>query len=147
MTPVTLLQPLMNDALALAKILTCNAELLGDQCLSKVLRLTRFTAHLKNDILLAQPATHPPQTAPLILPPTIVSFLSRACAVPPAFVIAFWDAMKHEIWREDGDSMYSTEEEFFKHGHDIKGDPGFKNPNVGRKISFDNFIERISRPR
>jgi hypothetical protein len=128
----------MNDALALAKILTCNAELLGDQCLSKVLRVTRFTICLKNDILLAQPATHPPETAPLILPPAVVSFLSRACALPPAFIIAFWDGMRHAIWREEGDSLYSMEEQFFKHGHDI----GF-----GASLPLSRLIRNVIRPR
>ena len=63
-----------------------------------------FISHarlLKNDILLAQHATHNPKDPPSFLPPTIASFLGKLLNMPPEDVANFWMVMKELLWDEE----------------------------------------------
>ena len=86
---------------------------LKNMTLEHVCQYIRLVQHLKNDILLAQPAELSLEQAPEILPPTISLFLSNALNVPQESMQDSWEILKDHIWecqkvglmREDYDAF------------------------------------------
>ncbi|KAJ7464993.1 hypothetical protein B0H11DRAFT_1673722, partial [Mycena galericulata] len=78
-----------------------------------LLQTIRFTSHLKQDILLVQPAGISMEEAPLVLP-TITEFIATA------IVAKFWESLRHDIWELPAETLSAAEEELFrKHGWKI----------------------------
>ncbi|THU78306.1 hypothetical protein K435DRAFT_888201, partial [Dendrothele bispora CBS 962.96] len=69
--------------------------------LPQLVTFVHFCTHLKNNILLLYPSTHPPtQTAPY-LPEETRLFLQRSCSMRDEDVEACWDAVKDVVWQGD----------------------------------------------
>jgi len=86
--------------------------------LAKIFRFVTYAVSLKDDILLPQPATHPPSVAPLILPQTVKQFLAAACDLPVDFMDACWAILRTTIWNDSGDFTQSDKQSIFlRHGY------------------------------
>jgi hypothetical protein len=109
---------IMDDLLATVKAKGLQYDL------TKILTLMYFSSHLRNEILLAQSATHLPSQAPPILPPAVVTFLSRTCGMAENVVKCAWEQVKDIVW--DGNEFVETlldpamrEAVFSKYGLDL----------------------------
>jgi hypothetical protein len=74
---------------------------------------------LKDDILLASPADHPPDKPPPVLPPSITIFLGRICNLSTPLIVESWDSLKDTIWSQESMSDQSVEDLFQIHGCDL----------------------------
>ncbi|KAI0078361.1 hypothetical protein K474DRAFT_1641748 [Panus rudis PR-1116 ss-1] len=75
-----------------------NPALLDSISTTDLFKFITHAAQLRNDILLAQPATHPLHTPPAHLPTTIAQYLSEACNIPIDFVPQCWVALRDIVW-------------------------------------------------
>ena len=65
----------------------------------QLVKFIGFASRLKNDILLAQPATFDPASDMLpILPPTIQEFLSEACLISLLSINIIWGVLAQTAW-------------------------------------------------
>ncbi|PPQ83677.1 hypothetical protein CVT26_006236 [Gymnopilus dilepis] len=83
--------------------------------LDAICQYTRLVGHLKNDILLPQPAAlttldEPPE----VLPRAIGLFLSKVLAVPEDAVQCSWDILKEHIWSSERVGLTKEDREAFK---------------------------------
>ncbi|KAJ7054803.1 hypothetical protein C8F01DRAFT_994942 [Mycena amicta] len=89
--------------------------LLRHLALNKVVMIMNLLGTVKNDITVAQPhyinTTH---RAPLILPPTIVTFVVESTEIPAATILAAWDILKDEIWQLPEPTLSSDEKLKFR---------------------------------
>ncbi len=81
--------------------------------LGKLYRFITYAVSLKDDILLAQPSSHPPQIAPDHLPPSIQSFLASACEFTNPFTDLCWYTLKETIWHGGGEFTQQENENIF----------------------------------
>lgn len=67
--------------------------------LDGITTFARLISHLKRDILQPQPAEHSdPDTAPMVLPQSVSTFLSRAVGIPEESIGDFWVIFKDYAW-------------------------------------------------
>lgn len=87
----------------------------------QIVKFIIYAARLKDDILLAQPASYSPNQSQPILPPTIQEFLSDVSTIPLQSISKFWSVLAHVAWNynmwNSTDSYLSSYQEF---GH-IRG--------------------------
>ena len=79
--------------------------------INKLFQYSRLICCLKNDILLAQPASQMVEP-PDILPPVIVQFLAEALQISD--VQASWDVLKGQLWFCPTISLRDEDYELFK---------------------------------
>lgn len=74
-------------------------HVLRNMTFEDICQYTRLVKHLKDDILLPQPAELTEfDKAPEILPRTIGAFLGKALQIPQDFVQDSWDILKDYVW-------------------------------------------------
>ncbi|KAJ7227279.1 hypothetical protein GGX14DRAFT_629178 [Mycena pura] len=76
----------------------CDAPNTQPLPLLAILQFIRLSSHLKDDILLGQPATVSVDCAPAVIPPAVASFLSEATNIPLVHIDTCWDVLKDEAW-------------------------------------------------
>jgi hypothetical protein len=104
---------------ALAMLQTLQAELSPNSLLtfSNLFRFINLTSTLRNDILLVQGASHPPNIAPDFISPAINLFLAACCDLCESDVDMYWKVLKDVVWYS-GD-MFGVEDAsvlFSNHG-------------------------------
>lgn len=67
--------------------------------LENTFRFISLASKLKNEILLAQPSTHPISKLPAFLPPSITTFLSRCCDISETMVDKCWEVLGPAVWQ------------------------------------------------
>ncbi|KAF4584776.1 hypothetical protein EYR38_002007 [Pleurotus pulmonarius] len=82
--------------------------------LRHIFNFTRITNKLKDDILLAQPASHFGDEPPVVLPPSIVLFMSQALDLPGTVISRLWDVLRLEAWEHQ---MPDDAKIFEEYGH------------------------------
>jgi hypothetical protein len=102
------------DDMAVGRLLASHPGTLN---LSKLIKFVLYSASLKRDILLAQPAHHSPSHPPDFLPLSIVVFLSKACEIKEEVVRLCWDAVKQSVWDQEDDIAPQKERDFREHGY------------------------------
>ncbi|KAG2012844.1 hypothetical protein CC2G_009809 [Coprinopsis cinerea AmutBmut pab1-1] len=65
-----------------------------------LLRFLVLASRIKDDILLAQPASWPPHVPPHAIPIAAVEFLSRACPLPLDTVNTLWQHFRSTVWND-----------------------------------------------
>ncbi|KAF8886257.1 hypothetical protein CPB84DRAFT_1685162 [Gymnopilus junonius] len=110
----------MSELLQLLELLRCNADALNTLTLGKVFRFVTYAAHLKDDILLPQPATLSHSIAPELLPRTVIHFLSTACDISVQTTERCWSILKDLIWSSndfapEGSNFEACERVFLAH--------------------------------
>ncbi|KAJ7870361.1 hypothetical protein B0H13DRAFT_1046414, partial [Mycena leptocephala] len=75
--------------------------------MDKAMSFVRLASRLKDEIILAQEATHNPSQAPSELPEHVKSFLGTATDMPDEFVSGCWTAFSQTIWTYDADGASS----------------------------------------
>ncbi|KAJ7602958.1 hypothetical protein DFH06DRAFT_1257773 [Mycena polygramma] len=88
--------------------------------MDKATAFVRLASRLKDEIVLAQPSTYDPSTAPSELPEHVRSFLGEATDMPDEFVSGCWSAFSQTIWthEEDGSSSGKDAKMFREFGLD-----------------------------
>ncbi|KAG2097518.1 uncharacterized protein F5147DRAFT_527280, partial [Suillus discolor] len=66
--------------------------------LEAIFTFASLATSLKNDIILTQPATYDVHEPLMFLPPSIVTFLSKACVLSLESLRMCWSALKNNIW-------------------------------------------------
>lgn len=86
---------------------------------SKIFRFANYASSLRDDILLPQPATHPPSLPPAFLPNVVRGFLANACELPLDHVDQCWSVLKESIWDGELGRLVNpdTTTHFMQHGH------------------------------
>jgi hypothetical protein len=87
--------------------------------LGQIFRFVLYAASLKNDILLPQPASHPPSLPPVVLPQAIHTFLSGACQLAPDFTDHCWTVLKDVVWNDADFSVARHASTFSHHRHSL----------------------------
>jgi hypothetical protein len=105
------------DLEGILALIQANSEALKGLTLGNILRFVSLAAGLKNDILLAQPASHPASEAPEALPPSVEAFLGSSCNIPKEFVDGCWAILRGTIWNSDDITHTDPEALFQEHGH------------------------------
>ncbi|KAG1817196.1 uncharacterized protein BJ212DRAFT_1238860, partial [Suillus subaureus] len=65
---------------------------------SGLFRFITLTSALRNDILLMQAASHPPNIAPNVISPAINMFLAACCNLCRSDIDVYWKALKDVVW-------------------------------------------------
>ncbi|KAJ7190144.1 hypothetical protein GGX14DRAFT_580107 [Mycena pura] len=88
--------------------------------MDKAMSFVRIAARLKDEIIVAQPPTYDPSTAPSELPEHVRSFLGGATDMPDEFVAGCWSAFSQTIWmyEQDGSSAGKDAKMFREFGLD-----------------------------
>ena len=87
----------------------------------QIVKFITYAARLKDDILLAQPASYSPNQSEPILPPTIQKFLSDVSTIPLQSISKFWSVLAHVAWDYNiGNSIDSYLSSYQEFGH-IRG--------------------------
>ena len=121
----------------LLKVLSQNHTSSPGVTLERLTSFVTLVSQLKNEILLAQPSTHPVLASPAFLPPSVVRFLSQACGIDEVAVAHSWDILRDLIWM-DASPLHGSggvEAIFQKHGHAL----GFR-----ESPSFFSHLDRTS---
>jgi len=91
--------------------------------LENVFRFSLLASKLKNEILLAQPPSHPISESPAFLPPSVTRFLSRCCDTSEIAVNKCWEILGPTVWQSNWDLLggctEQLEETFWVHGRDL----------------------------
>ncbi|KAJ7715417.1 hypothetical protein DFH07DRAFT_708241, partial [Mycena maculata] len=66
--------------------------------LTQMMTFLRLLSVLKDDILLPQPIDISVHKPPLLLPPTIAIFVSKATGIDSESISACWSLLKEEVW-------------------------------------------------
>ena len=77
--------------------------------LPQILSFVRLASALKNDIILVQPPSALPSSAPTSLPPAICNFLENALGITLEATLICWKSLKEEVW-----TYPTTEQEVFE---------------------------------
>ena len=97
--------------------------LLSTLSLTHIVHFIVYSAALKNDILLTQPAQHDPTIPPQHLSESISSFLCKVIGTPDRsdLVLECWEVFKHLIWStEVADNLAASPYTMFqKYGHEL----------------------------
>lgn len=83
----------------------------------KILRFIILCSRLKSNILLSQPAEHPVNKPPRVLPQSVHLFLAGACSIPddPREIIeGLWSCVRHLVWDKN---LFSTDPTFPMQDH------------------------------
>jgi hypothetical protein len=103
----------------LCDTLSANVSTFSTLKLSQINTLLSLLSHLKNEILLAQPATHPINKAPDFLPPAIIGFVSDCCSLDNTTVGQCWSVVKDTVWDNEIDKALCLSEtvieELYRH--------------------------------
>jgi hypothetical protein len=93
----------MSEILNLSQLLSSSGQ--PPVAFEQLVKFVAFASRLKNDILLAQPATYIPagDSRRPVLPPTIQEFLSEACSISLPSVIIIWEVLAQTAWNTDLD--------------------------------------------
>ncbi|KAJ7063878.1 hypothetical protein C8F01DRAFT_1054782 [Mycena amicta] len=85
--------------------------------LAETFTFIRLLVCLKNDIVLVQPSRVHDERAPLVLPPSIICFISDVLKIDEQWVEGFWAELKDEVWGWPDVVPTKEEEEMFRqHG-------------------------------
>ncbi|KAG2098691.1 uncharacterized protein F5147DRAFT_777536 [Suillus discolor] len=76
--------------------------------LETVLCFVNLASAIKDDSILAQPATYDVSAPPDFLPPSVNLFLGSACTLTEDSVQLCWSVLKHDIWQGSFMSQNST---------------------------------------
>lgn len=88
----------MSDFQCLFHIFRAHPSLAVGLTLDQVVCFVVYVTHLRNDIVLVQPANHLPHHVPDFLPHSVEGFLSKACSVHLDFIPALWGALCETVW-------------------------------------------------
>ena len=77
--------------------------------LPQILSFVHLASALKNDIILVQPPSALPSSAPTSLPPATRNFLVDALGITLEATLICWKSLKEEVW-----TYPMTEQEFFE---------------------------------
>jgi len=92
----------MSQLLNLSQLLSSSGQ--PPVAFEQLVKFVAFASRLKNNILLAQPATfNPAGDRHPVLPPTIQGFLSEACLISLPSVIIIWEVLTQTAWNTDLD--------------------------------------------
>jgi hypothetical protein len=87
--------------------------------LGKFQQFVVLAAKLKDDILLSQPTSVLVFDPPMILPPTVTTFLQNSCEISEPCVKACWEVLKSTIWHDAKNLEDSITADFAAHGHSL----------------------------
>ncbi|KAG2359865.1 hypothetical protein BDR07DRAFT_1452202 [Suillus spraguei] len=87
-------------ALAVLQILQAEHSPGSFLTFSSLFRFITLTSALRNDILLTQAASHPPNIAPNVIFPAINMFLAACCNLHGSDVDVYWKALKDVVWHD-----------------------------------------------
>ncbi|KAG1722842.1 uncharacterized protein EDB91DRAFT_1063730 [Suillus paluster] len=68
--------------------------------LETILTFVTLASAVKEDMILAQPATYDVSTPPDFMPPSVSLFLGSACSLTQDSVRICWSTLKHDIWKD-----------------------------------------------
>jgi len=88
----------MSEFQRLFEVFRSHPYLSASLTLDNVVRFVVYATRLRNDIMLVQPADHPPECVPTFLPHSVQGFLSESCAVPLDFIPHLWGALRETVW-------------------------------------------------
>ncbi|KAF8219600.1 hypothetical protein L208DRAFT_1417992 [Tricholoma matsutake] len=111
--PMRTRQPAMANLSLKDALLLC--EKYPELSFTQVQQFMTLASKLKDDILLAQPASIVASGPPEVLPPIVAAFLKNSCRVSAICVQECWAALRMPIWTDNIES--SVEESFAVHGH------------------------------
>jgi hypothetical protein len=95
-------------------------SLSADLTLDQVVRFVVYATRLRDDILLVQPANHPPERVPDFLPHSVQGFLSEACSIHLDFIPPLWGALSETVWGGKFEKFLEKEDHisaFSQYGH------------------------------
>ncbi|KAJ7757761.1 hypothetical protein DFH07DRAFT_958636 [Mycena maculata] len=87
---------------------------LKDVSLTQMMTFLRLLSVLKDDILLPQPIDISVHKPPLLLPPTIATFVSKATGIDSESISACWSLLKEEVWSLPRPELSMAEEGLFR---------------------------------
>ena len=88
--------------------------------LDQVVCFVVYATCLQDDIVLVQPANHPPEHVPDFLPHLVQGFLSEACSIHLDFIPSLWGALHETVWGGTFGKFLEKESHmsaFSQHGH------------------------------
>ena len=72
----------------------------------QIMKFVTLSSHLKNDIILVQPADFRVNSGRQpVLPPAVQQFLSRACSIPLELINNVWGIFGQTAWTTDVDHL------------------------------------------
>lgn len=109
----------MVELTAFLRVLEQNPAAFRGITLENLMKFVIYAGKLKNDILIVQPAEHPPLEPPDHLPRSIESFLNQACGLVDDQVSHCWAIVKDMVWSEEPSiSEEQNTTAFREHGYD-----------------------------
>lgn len=87
----------MSELLAVLTQLSAH-NTLRNLSLLQILDFLLRSSLLKHDIMLAQPAKHPSQSPPEVLPPLVQAFLAESIGIDLDSIPDAWDILKNHAW-------------------------------------------------
>jgi hypothetical protein len=106
----------MADFVSLVGLLQARREELHSLEFLNLFRFVIYASHLKNDILLVQPAGHPPDIAPQLLPASVRAFLSVVCGFSLEMTDLCWTGLKGAVWSNSCARTIESLDGFKEHG-------------------------------
>jgi len=88
--------------------------------LGQVVCFVVYAICLRDDVMLVQPADHPPEHVPDFLPHLVQAFLSEACSIHLDFIPHLWGALCETVWGGTFGNFLKKEPHmsaFSQHGH------------------------------
>lgn len=85
--------------------------------LETILTFVTLVSAVKEDIILAQPATYDVSTPPDFMPPSVSLFLGSTCSLTQNLVRICWSALKHDIWQGRFTLQHNTHSLFEQFGY------------------------------
>ena len=104
----------------LFEIFCAQPSLSAGLTLDQVVRFIVYATRLRDDIVLVQPANHPPECVPDFLPHSVQGFLSDACSIHLDFIPSLWGALRDTVWGGTFGKFLEKEPHmsvFSQHGH------------------------------
>jgi hypothetical protein len=87
--------------------------------LGKIQQFVLLASKLKDDILLVQQTSALAFDPPMILPPTVTTFLQNSCEISEPCVEECWEILKSTIWNDANNLEDSIIADFTAHGHSL----------------------------
>ncbi|KAG2152699.1 hypothetical protein DEU56DRAFT_727492 [Suillus clintonianus] len=85
--------------------------------LETILTFVTLASAVKEDMILAQPATYDVSTPPDFMPPSVSLFLGSACSLTQDSVRICWSTLKHDIWKDRFTLHHNTHSLFEQFGY------------------------------
>ncbi|KAG1744512.1 uncharacterized protein EDB91DRAFT_1080627 [Suillus paluster] len=120
--------------------------------LETILTFVTLVSAVKEDMILAQPATYDVSTPPDFMPPSVSLFLGSACSLTQDSVRICWSTLKHDIWKDIFTLQHNTHSLFeqfgYPHGLNPLTRPSHifydNNCHLAQHVKDDPFFNDIS---